>query len=120
MDLGQFTWTNLIATMALLLTGSSMLIGVWWHLELRIRAVQTEAERKLNEIDRDAAAKRSAIQRELTDFKIHVVEKYASWDTVEKTTKRLEDRIELMASDVNKMPDFVVERIMKFVDLKRL
>lgn len=120
MDLGQFTWTNLIATLALLLTGSSMLFGVWWHLEQRVRAAKADALKEIAKVKDEAAEKRAVLQKELTDFKIHVVEKYASWDTVEKTTKRLEDRIESMASDVSKMPDVVVERIMKFLDLKRL
>lgn len=130
MDLGQFTWANAIALASLLLVGLSALLGVWYRLYQSNLQVQSDCDKKVSDTRSDCETKIAAVraecankvagvERELHEFRLHVVEKYASWDTVDKAHKRLEDRIEKMAQDVNQMPDILVDRIMRFLDLKK-
>lgn len=130
MELGQFTWANLIAAIGLLFVGLSTLLGVWWSIEQRIRGVETKAKHdqanlattsqaERIRIEKDAQTNLARVEKELSEFKLHVVEKYAPFEMVERSQKRLEDRIDLIANEVTKMPDMVVERIMRFLEFKK-
>jgi hypothetical protein len=119
MDLGTFTWANLLTIIGMLITGVAMLWTTRWNIEQRIRGVEQKAKHDLNNVEAVAAAERMRIEKELAAFKLLVVEKYASYESVQQAHSRLEDRIEKMAHDVSKMPDLLVDRIMRFMDLKK-
>ena len=108
MELGQFTWANLIALLSLLLVGFTSLCGVWWAVEQRRQAGDEKNAKRIADLEQQIAS-----------FRLHVVERYAPYDMVEKSQKRLEDRIDAIGQEVSKMPDVVVERIMRFLDLKK-
>lgn len=91
-----FTFSNGIQLASLLIAGLSALLTVWWRIEVRIRGVE----------DRDAK-ERAKIEREMQDYKLHVAENYASWETVKEIEKSVRD-----------LPDVVVKRILEFMSLK--
>jgi hypothetical protein len=119
MDLGTFTWANLLTLIGMLTAGAITLLTVWWNIEQRIRGVEIKAKHDLSNVEMKAQSERTRIEKDLADFKLHVVKEYASYDTVQQANARLESRIEQMAQDVSRMPDVVVDRIMRFLDLKK-
>ena len=119
MELGQFTWANLIALLGLLFVGISSLLGVWWAMVQRIHAAEQKADHKIKNAETVALAERNRIEKDLNAFKLHVVTEYASKDQVNQSHSRLEDRIETLSADVSKLPDVVVERMMRFMELKK-
>ncbi len=101
-----FTIGNGIALAGLLLTGSAMLAGVWYRIELRIRGVEDKANDKI-----------TAAEKALTDYKLHVTEKYASWNSVEQIEGRLAQRIDAITEGLVKMPDLIMDRLAKYMTL---
>jgi 4-alpha-glucanotransferase len=116
--MGDFTWANAIALATLLFVGLSALLGVWWQIEQRIRRVEDKAKHDLRNVEQVAAEKRSKLERELQDFRLHVAEKYASYETVKEDQRVLADQIKSLADTVSKMPDVVVERITKYLSIR--
>lgn len=102
-----FTFSEGIQLTGLLITGMTALLTVWWRIELRIREVENQHQTKLQ-----------ALMREHQEFKLHVAENYANWSTVKEIEQRLADRIDSLTEQVIKMPDVVVERMMKYMALK--
>lgn len=120
-----FTLTNAIQLFTLLCAGAGSLLAVWWRIEARIRDVEKKAAADIRLVDEESrtklrsaelmlAAKAIEIDKDLTSYKLHVAEKYASWDAV----KEMNARFESLARQVNEMPDIVAERIMKFMSIK--
>lgn len=95
---------NIISSLGILLTFIMALIGVWWKFEVRIRDIESKAL--------DAAR---GAEKQLNDFKLHVTQEYASWDTVRLIEDRLTKRIDLVSEQIMKLPDTVVERLSKLV-----
>lgn len=121
----NFTLTNAIQLFTLLCAGAGALLGVWWRIELRIRAVEHKADAETRALDEECrhklrnaemtlAAKAIELDKDLTTYKLHVAEKYASWEAV----KEMGTRFEALSKQVNEMPDQVADRIMKFMALK--
>jgi len=110
-----FTFAAGIQLVALILTGMTALLGVWWKIEVRIRDVENKAKHDLRNLEHVSAEKRSQIDKDLQAFKLHVAEKYASYEAVKEGERLLADRIERLATQVSEMPDVVVERITKFM-----
>ena len=119
MELGQFTWANLIALMSLLFVGLSSLLGVWWSIIQRIQGEAQKTKHEIKNVETTALAERNRIEKDLNAFKLHVVTEYASKDQVNQSHSRLEDRIETLSADVSKLPDVVVERMMRYMELKK-
>ena len=106
MELGQFTWANLFALLSFMFVVITGFAGLWWAMEQRRQAGDEKNARRMDDIEKDLAT-----------FRIHVVERYAPYEMVEKSQKRLEDRIDAIGLEVSRMPDVVVERMMLFLDL---
>jgi len=92
-----FTFSNGIQLAGLFITGLTLLLTVWWRIEVRIRGVE----------DKDAD-ERAKLSREFQDYKLHVAENYASYETVKEIEKSVRD-----------LPDVVVKRILEFMSLKQ-
>jgi hypothetical protein len=88
--------------------------GVWYKVESKIDTVRSDAAVAAAA----AQAKAESAQKELTDFKLKVVEEYASWDTVRSIENRLTERMDNLSEQVMKMPEAVVDRITKYLALK--
>ena len=90
-----------------LIAAAGLISGVWWRMESKVDSVKTEADRKCHDLE-----------TKLADFKLKVAEEYASWETVKSIETRLTERMDGISEQVMKMPDAVVDRIMKYLALK--
>jgi hypothetical protein len=101
------TTSETIQFAAVFLAWITALVTLWWRIELRIRDVENYHEKKYE-----------SLLREHNDLKLHIAERYANMATVKEGEKRLADRIEGLTEQVIKMPDIVVERMMKYMSIK--
>lgn len=106
MNGAAFTVSNAIALAGLLLTIAAMLLGVWWKIEQRIRGVEDDANEGLRSAEKD-----------LADYKLHVTQEYASWNSVQQIESRLAQRIDAVSNKIVEMPDLVLDRISKYISL---
>jgi hypothetical protein len=81
-------------------------LGLWKKMETRITDVEVQATAKVH-----------AVETALSDFKLKVAEEYASWDTVRSIEARLTERMDNLSENVMKMPDLIVDRIFKILNL---
>jgi hypothetical protein len=105
------------AGVGLLFTGFSALAGVWWNVVSSINSAKTEFSHKMRNSEQMLEGRRSALEREMQDFKLHVAESYASWNTVKEIEARLGTRMDNLTEKVIAMPDLLVERVTKLIDL---
>jgi hypothetical protein len=77
-----------------------LILTVWWRMDAKIET---------------AAEKAHDTEKALADFKLKVAEEYASWETVKSIETRLTERMDGLAEQVMKMPDAIVDRIMKYL-----
>ncbi|SDK39563.1 hypothetical protein [Bradyrhizobium ottawaense] len=87
--------------------------GVWYKVEGKIDTVRSDAAAQAAA----AQVKAETAQKELADFKLKVVEEYASWDTVRSIESRLTERMDSLTEQVMKMPDLIVDRIVNMIKL---
>lgn len=111
-------FTHVYQFIMLLVAGISALFTVWWRIELRIREVENKAKHDVRNVEMIAADKRSAIDKDLQSFKLHVAQEYASWDAVRQIEQRLGNRMETISEQVRTMPDLVVERITQYLTIQ--
>jgi hypothetical protein len=88
------------------LTAIIAIIGVWKKMESRITDVEAQATIKVH-----------AVETALSDFKLKVAEEYASWETVRSIEGRLTERMDNLSEQVMKMPDLIVDRMLKMINL---
>jgi hypothetical protein len=107
--MADFTYANAIQLVSLLFVGLGSLLGVWWRMEQRIRAVETKASDEVRSVD-----------KQLSEYKLEVAQDYATWNSVKEFQTGLVNRMDNMSARLETMPDVVVERIMKFLNLKHM
>jgi hypothetical protein len=88
------------------LTAIIAIIGVWKKMESRITDVEAQSTIKVH-----------AVETALSDFKLKVAEEYASWETVRSIEGRLTERMDNLSEQVMKMPDLIVDRMLKMINL---
>jgi hypothetical protein len=91
-----------------LIAAAGLITGVWWRMEGKVESVRKEC-----------SATTSELTKELNAFKLKVAEEYASWDTVRAIEARLTERMDSLSDQVMKMPDAIVERMLKFIQLNQ-
>jgi hypothetical protein len=89
-----------------LIAAAGLISGVWYRLESKVDKVKTDADVAVH-----------ALEKQLTDFKLKVVEEYASWETVKAIEGRLTERMDNLTEQVMKMPDAIVDRMIKMINL---
>jgi hypothetical protein len=89
-----------------LIAAAGLITGVWWRMEGKVDGVRKESTVAITDIT-----------KELNAFKLKVAEEYASWETVRSIEGRLTERMDSLSDNVSKMPDLVVDRIMKFLSM---
>lgn len=96
-----------------LLAIAGFVSGIWYKVENKIDNVRKDCSVEI------ASARRKIenTERELNEFRLKVAEEYASWETVKSIEARLTERMDTLSESVAKMPDAVVDRIMKFMSL---
>ncbi|WFU52331.1 hypothetical protein QA639_21735 [Bradyrhizobium pachyrhizi] len=107
MALADVTLADVMGLVGPLLAVVGAISGVWYRMETKVEGVR-----------KDAADSIHGVEKELADFKMKVVEEYASWDTVRAIEARLTERMDGLSNQVMAMPDAVVDRITKFLNLK--
>lgn len=84
------------------IAAAGLVAGVWYRLENKLEASRTAS---------------AAVEKSLNDFKLKVTEEYASWDTVRNIENRLTERMDDLSENVLKMPDAVLDRIIKYLSI---
>ncbi|WP_166296860.1 hypothetical protein [Bradyrhizobium sp. 2S1] len=87
--------------------------GIWWKVEGKIDKVRSDADAAVAK----AQDKAEDAMKEVTAFKLKVVEEYASWDTVRAIETRLTERMDSLSDAVMKMPDAIVDRMVNMIKL---
>ncbi|MGJ4945047.1 hypothetical protein ACQR1W_31090 [Bradyrhizobium sp. HKCCYLS1011] len=95
------------------------LIGLILTISWRLSGKIDEAKATGEAAAKAATEKAHNLEKELADFRLKVAEEYASWDTVKAIETRLTERMDGIAEQVMKMPDAVVDRIMKYLAIKQ-
>jgi hypothetical protein len=90
--------------------------GVWYRLEGKITAAVADAK----SAGTAAAKKAEDAEKSLNEFKLKVVEEYASWDTVRAIETRLTARMDNLSEQVMKMPDAISDRLLKMLNLNNI
>ncbi|MGY2919462.1 hypothetical protein [Bradyrhizobium sp. USDA 3262] len=107
MALADVTLADVLSLAGPLIAVAGAISGVWYRMETKVESVR-----------KDAADSIHSVEKELSNFKMKVVEEYASWDTVRAIETRLTERMDGLSNQVMAMPDAVVDRITKFLNLK--
>jgi hypothetical protein len=107
MALSDVTLDAVLSLAGPLIAAAGFISGVWYRMESKVETVRKEAADSIH-----------VVEKELANFKMKVVEEYASWDTVRSIETRLTERMDGLSSQVMAMPDAVVDRITKFLALK--
>ncbi len=97
------TMEGIVSVAGPFIAAVGLILGVWWRVDGKI----DEAAKKALQNERDLAA-----------FKLKVAEEYASWETVQAIESRLTARMDDISDQVMKLPDVMVDRIMKFLNFK--
>ena len=92
---------------------AGLVSGIWYRVEGKIEQVRTEATAATVA----ASDKAHDNEKALADFKLKVAEEYASWDTVRAIEARLTERMDSLSDNVMKMPDVIVDRIFKLLNM---
>jgi hypothetical protein len=98
--------SQLVALAGPTVTALIAIVGLWKKLESRILEVEAQATNKVH-----------AVEVALSDFKLKVAEEYASWETVRSIEGRLTERMDNLSEQVMKMPDLIVDRMIKMINL---
>ncbi|MGC0389275.1 hypothetical protein [Bradyrhizobium sp. USDA 241] len=101
-----------------LIAAAGFVSGVWYRMESRVENARKEARDGVEKARTEATNKNHALEKEISDLKLKLAEEYASWETVRSIESRLTERMDLLSESVMKMPDAVVDRIMKYLALK--
>lgn len=101
-----------------LIAAAGFVSGVWYRMENRVENARKEARESVDKVRTEATDKAHAVEKELAELKLKMAEEYASWDTVRAIESRLTERMDGLSEAVMKMPDAVVDRIMKYLALK--
>ena len=107
MALSDVTLDAVLSLAGPLIAAGGFVSGIWYRMETKVESVR-----------RDGFDAVHAVEKELANFKMKVVEEYASWDTVRSIEARLTERMDGLSNQVMAMPDAVVDRITKFLNLK--
>lgn len=107
------TVASLISLAGPVIAAAGLISGVWWRMESKVDTVRTDAEEHV----RQARAETHAVEKELATFRLEVTRDYASWDTVKAIESRLTARMDSLSAEVSKMPEAIVDRIMKYTSL---
>ncbi|MGJ4953009.1 hypothetical protein [Bradyrhizobium sp. HKCCYLS20291] len=94
------------------------LIGLTLTISWRLSGKIDEAKAAGEAAAKSATEKAHKLERELAEFRLKVAEEYASWDTVKAIETRLTERMDDISDQVMKLPDVVVDRIMKFLAIR--
>jgi hypothetical protein len=97
------------------IAAAGLVLTVWWRVDGKIDKSRLEAEAAA----KAASEKAHETEKALAEFKLKVAEDYASWDTVKAIEARLTERMDGIAEQVMKMPDAVVDRILKYLSIKQ-
>ena len=108
MALSDVTLDAVLSLAGPLIAAAGFVSGVWYRMESKVETVRKEAADSVH-----------GLEKELSAFKMKVVEEYASWDTVRSIETRLTERMDGLSNQVMAMPDAVVDRITKFLNLKQ-
>jgi hypothetical protein len=92
---------------------AGLVSGIWYRVEGKIEKVRSDADTAIEAANDKAHANEKA----LADFKLEVTKEYASWETVKAIETRLTERMDNLAESVMKMPDAIVDRIFKMVNM---
>lgn len=107
MALSDVTLDAVLSLAGPLIAATGLVSGVWYRMETKVENVRKEGADSVH-----------ALEKELSNFKMKVVEEYASWDTLRSIESRLTERMDGLSNQVMGMPDAVVDRITKFLALK--
>ena len=92
---------------------AGLVSGIWYRVENKIEKVRSDAAAAVSAANDKAHANETA----LAEFKLEVTKEYASWETVRAIEARLTERMDNLAESVMKMPDAIVDRIFKLVNM---
>jgi hypothetical protein len=107
MAFADVTLETVLSLAGPLIAAAGFVSGVWYRMESKVEAVRKEAAASVHDVE-----------KALSDFKLKVVEEYASWETVRSIESRLTERMDNLSSQVMAMPEAVVDRITKYLNLK--
>jgi hypothetical protein len=101
-----------------LIAAAGFVSGVWYRMESRVETARKEARDAVEKVRTEGTNQSHGLEREIAELKLKLAEEYASWDTVRSIEARLTERMDGLSEAVMKMPDAVVDRIMKYLALK--
>src|SRR5947208_219137 len=107
MALADVTLDTVLSLAGPLIAAAGFVSGVWYRMETKVEGVRKEGTDAVH-----------AVEKELAAFKMKVVEEYASWETVRSIENRLSERMDNLSNQVMAMPEAVVDRITKYLNLK--
>ena len=107
------TISSLISLAGPIIAAAGLISGVWWRMESKVDTVRNDAEEHV----RKARDETHALEKELGAFKLEVTRDYASWDTVKAIEARLTARMDSLSAEVSKMPEAIVDRLLKYTSL---
>lgn len=107
MALADVTLDTVLSLVGPMIAAAGFVSGVWYRMESKVEAVRKESSDAVN-----------AVEKEFSQFKLKVVEEYASWETVRSIEARLSERMDNLSNQVMAMPEAVVDRITKYLTLK--
>jgi hypothetical protein len=116
----DFTLTigNIVALLGFLFTVLTAIVGVWWKMHMSVEEAKQEARHKINNVEMAAEARVRAIEKELNDFRIHAVSHFATWEALNSIDSKLVIRIDDLQTHVMNMPDLILERISRYINLR--
>ena len=111
--LANDTLSSLMSLAGPLIAAAGLISGVWWRMESKVETVRIDAEKDVKEANNAV----HAIEKQLNDFRLEVTRDYASWDTVKAIEARLTARMDSLSAEVSKMPEAIVDRLLKYTSL---
>jgi hypothetical protein len=105
------TLESVVSVAGPFIAAAGLVLTVWWRVDGKIDRARLEAEAAA----KGAVEKAHETEKALAEFKLKVAEEYASWETVRSIETRLTERMDGLAEQVMKMPDAIVDRIMKYL-----
>ncbi|MHC2552308.1 hypothetical protein [Bradyrhizobium elkanii] len=106
MSFADVTLETVLSLAGPMIAAAGFVSGVWYRMESKVESVRKEG-----------AAAVHVVEKELSEFKLKVAEEYASWETVKSIETRLTERMDSLSENVMRMPDLIVDRIFKMVNM---
>ena len=106
MALADVTLETILSLAGPMIAATGLVSGVWYRMESKVESVRKEAAASIHEVEKT-----------VSEFKLKVAEEYASWETVKNIEQRLTERMDSLSENVMKMPDLIVDRIFKMVNM---